>query len=220
MNLQFASDGDSVKTLMITSATPNEGKSTIAVMLASALAEEGKRVLLCDMDFRNPSLGKYLGTRNRLDIVDVLKGNAKIEKIITESSIKGLFVVDSYHKRVLLPNVVQSPQYKEFITTVSHHFDYVIFDTPPIGLFIDSAILASIADRTLLVVASGCVERVLDKEVVDQLQKANASIIGVALNFVDARNSHYGNPYRNYRKYRSDRPYDENDSDIPDGMRA
>jgi capsular polysaccharide biosynthesis protein len=79
MNLQFVSGGKGVKTLAVTSATPNEGKSSISIMLATALAEEGKRVLLCDMDFRNPSLGKLLGVRNRLDIVDVLQGTADIK---------------------------------------------------------------------------------------------------------------------------------------------
>jgi capsular exopolysaccharide synthesis family protein len=217
MNLQFVSGDKAIKTLAITSATPNEGKSTIAIMLATALAEEGKRVLLIDMDFRNPSLGKYLGVRNRLDIVDMVQGSARVEKIITESSVKGVYLVDSYHKRVLLSNVVQSPQYQEFIGIVGDHFDYVILDTPPVGFFIDSAVLASIADRTLVVIASGRVERALGKDIVDQLQKANASIIGVALNFIEDRNSHYGHYYRHYSYNRA---YGESDSDVPDSLHA
>jgi polysaccharide biosynthesis transport protein len=220
MNLQFVSGNSAVKTLAITSATPNEGKSTISIMLATSLAEEGKRVLLVDMDFRNPSLGKYLGVRNRLDIVDVMQGTTKIDQIIMETGVKGLFVVDIYHKRVLISNVIQSSQYQEFIGAVGHLFDYVILDTPPIGFFIDSAVLASVADRTLLVVASGHVERALGKEIVNQLQKANASIIGVALNFIDDRNNHYGRYYRHYNKYGYNRSNDENDLDIPDSFLA
>jgi capsular exopolysaccharide synthesis family protein len=205
MNLQFASGGETVKTLAVTSATPNEGKSTVSVMLATSLAEEGKRVLLIDMDFRNPSLGKYLGVRNRQDIVDVLQGNAKIDKVITETNVKNLYMVDSSHKRVLISNVVQSPQYREFLNVVNRNFDCVILDTPPIGFFIDSAILASVADRTLIVIAAGRVERALGKEIVGQLQKANAAIAGVALNFVDERHSHYGYAYRRYHYYQNDR---------------
>lgn len=202
MNLQFASTGDRVKTLAITSATPNEGKSTIAVMLGTSLAEEGKRVLLVDMDFRNPSLGKYLGKRNKKDLVDALNGKATLDQIITETQVKRMYMVDSYHKRVLMASVVQSPQYKSFIETISQEFDYIIFDTPPVGMFIDSAVLANVADRTLLVVASGRVERALGKDVVAQLQKASASIVGVALNFVDDRHGHYNNYYQ-YKKYYS-----------------
>lgn len=205
MNLQFASGGSTVKTLAITSATPNEGKSSVSVMLATSLAEEGKRVLLIDMDFRNPSLGKYLGVRNRLDIVDLLQGSAKVDRVITETNVKGLYMVDSTHKRVLISNVVQSPKYREFLDAVNKSFDCVILDTPPIGFFIDSAVLASVADRTLIVVASGRVERALGKEIVDQLQKANASVVGVALNFVDERHSHYGYSYRRYHYYQYDR---------------
>ena len=216
MNLQFVPGSSDVKTLAITSATPGEGKSTIAVMLATALAGEGKRVLLCDMDFRNPSLGKYLGVRNRMDIVDVLKGSAKIDKVITESSVKGLFMVDSFNKRVLLSNVIHSPQFKELISEISDRFDYIIYDTPPIGLYVDSAMLANIADRTLLVIASGRVERLLGKEIVDQLQKANASIIGVALNLMNERRGRYEHLYRHYKKYRCD----EYNSEIPDRLHA
>lgn len=199
MNLQFASDNDTVKTLAVTSAVPNEGKSTIAIMLATELVDEGKRVLLCDMDFMNPSLGRHIGVRNRIDISDVLKGNAKIEKVLTNA--KGLLLVDSYYKRVLLSNVVQSTKYQQFINAVRNHFDYVIIDTPPIGYFIDSTMLARIADKTLLVIASGRVERSLGKEIVDQLQKANASIIGVALNFINNRYNRSGRNVRRYKKY-------------------
>ena len=207
MNLQFAAGGDSVKTLAVTSATPNEGKSTIAVMLATALAEEEKRVLLIDMDFRNPSIGKYLGSRNKKDLVDLLQGSARIDQIVVETSVKGLFMIDSYHKRVLMSNVVQSPQYIDFIGEMKKHFDYVILDTPPIGFFIDSAVLASVADRTLLVIACGRVERALGKDVIDQLQKANASVIGAALNFIDDGHNHYGYYYRHYNQYRYNRHY-------------
>lgn len=213
MNLQFASGGDSVKTLAVTSATPNEGKSTIAVMLATALAEEGKRVLLIDMDFRNPSVGKYLGTRNKKDLVDLLHGAARIEQIVVETSIKDLYMLDSYHKRVLMANVVQSPQYMEFIGEMKIRFDYIILDTPPVGFFIDSAVLASVADKTLLVVACGRVERALGKEVLDQLQKANASVIGATLNFINDRHGHYSSYYRNYHYYKKHRHYRGNEND-------
>jgi len=199
MNLQFASGGDIVKTLAITSATPNEGKSTVSILLATALAEEGKRVLLIDMDFRNPSIGKYMGVRSKRDLVDLLRGTARIDQIVMETGVKGLYIVDSCHKRMLISNAVQSLQYEEFINAVGQHFDYIILDTPPIGFFIDSAVLANAADRTLLVVAAGRVERALGKEAVDQLQKANATIIGAALNFIDDRHSHYSYYYRHGR---------------------
>jgi len=205
MNLQFISFRKNIKTIAITSAMPNEGKSTTAVMLATSLAEEGKRVLLCDMDFMNPSLGKYLGVRGVLDIVDVLKGTAETELIISESNVNRLYLVDSYHKRILLSNVVQSPQYQEFLAAARQRFDYIILDTPPIGLFIDSAMLASIADGTLLVVASGRVERALGMEIVEQLQNANAAVVGVALNFVKERRNRSSRYYRHYNYYREER---------------
>jgi capsular exopolysaccharide synthesis family protein len=204
MNLQFASSGDKIKTIAITSATPEEGKSTVAIMLGTALAEEGKKVLLVDMDFRSPSIGRYFGKRNKKGLIEFLNGKEPLEQIITETRIKGLYMVDSYHNRMLMATVVQSSQYRSFIETVSNMFDYILFDTPPIGMFIDSAVLANVADRTLLIVASGRVQRALGKDVVDQLQKANASIIGVALNFVDNRNSHYYYNYQ-YRKYYKER---------------
>ena len=198
MNLQFISARKNIKTIAITSAIPNEGKSSTAIMLATSLAEKGKRVLLCDMDFMNPSLGKYLGVRSMLDIVDVLKGTAKTEMIISESNVNRLYLVDSYHKHILLSNVAQSPQFLDFLAAVRQRFDYVILDTPPMGMFIDSAMLASIADGTLLVVASGRVERALGLEIVEQLQNANATVVGVALNFVKERSNRSGRNSRHY----------------------
>jgi succinoglycan biosynthesis transport protein ExoP len=200
MNLQFASMGSKIKTLAITSATPNEGKSTVSIMLGTALAEEGKNVLLVDMDFRNPSVGKFLGKRNKRDLIDALNGTEPLSQVISDTHVNGLYMIDSAHKRVLMSNVVQSPQYRDFIDLVSKDFDYIIFDTPPVGMFIDSAVMANVADRTLLVIASGRVDRALGKDVVDQLQKANASIVGVALNFVDDRHGHYSGYYY-YKNY-------------------
>lgn len=202
MNLQFASMGSKIKTLAITSATLNEGKSTVSIMLGTALAEEGKKVLLVDMDFRNPSVGKILGKRNKRDLIDALNGREPLSQVITNTHVNGLYMIDSSHKRVLVSNVVRSPQYRDFIDLVSKDFDYIIFDTPPIGMFIDSAVMANVADRTLLVIASGRVDRTLGKDVVDQLHKANASIVGVALNFVDDRHGHYSGYYYHKNYYR------------------
>ena len=93
-----------------------------------------------------------MGVRNKRDLVDLLKGTAETEQILVETGVNGLYMVDSYHKRVLMSNVVQSPRYKEFIDTAGHHFDYILLDTPPVGMFIDSAVLARVADRTV----AGC----------------------------------------------------------------
>ena len=187
MNLQFLSGGDAVKTLTVTSASPSEGKSTIAVMLATALVEEGKRVLLCDMDLCSCSLGEYY-VRTRQKLIDVMRGTTNVNQVIMESDVRGLFLVARYHKQANITQTVRSPQFQGFIEDMRRQFDYILFDAPSVGFSVEAAMLASITDGTLLVIASGQVEWVHEKEIIAQLKNANASIIGAALNFI---NDHY-----------------------------
>ncbi len=202
MNLRFATMDKNLQTLAVTSATPAEGKSSVAIMMATTLAEEGNQVLLIDMDFRNPSLGMYLGVRNRLDIVDYISKNAQLNNIVTRTQIKGVSLIDSCHKSAIATDVIQTNAFASLLEEAERHYDYVILDTPPMGMFVDAALLTTVVDGVLLVVASGRVERELAKGVVEQLQKAKANTLGIALNFVDKHGSSGFYGYRNSRYFK------------------
>ncbi|MEG0513357.1 MAG: polysaccharide biosynthesis tyrosine autokinase [Clostridia bacterium] len=195
-NVQFATMGNHMRSLMITSCMSTEGKSTLALMLAESLADEGFKVLVCDMDVRRPSIGRYVGVRNRMDIFDYMTGKAGLREIVVRTAKKNVFFMDCRHQINNASQIVNYPKFDDFLKAVYSNFDYVLFDTSPLGMFIDAAVLSKKIDGTLLVVGTGMVERALAQEVVGQLRKADANIIGVALNYVDkGKNSYYYGKY-------------------------
>jgi polysaccharide biosynthesis transport protein len=198
-NIQFAYNKDMAgTTIMVTSTLTVEGKSTMSLLLSEALAEDGLSVLVCDFDVKRPSLGRYIGTRNRVDIIDYLAGKASLSQIATKTQKQGIYFVDFNHHNYSISQIVKHPGFNTFLTESRQFFNVILFDTCPLGMFIDAAVLSTIANGTLMVVGSGMVERHQAMEVIDQLKKANANILGVALNYIHPER---GAKYYYYSKY-------------------
>ncbi len=205
-NIQFAYNKEMRgTTLMVTSTTMVEGKSTLVLLLAEALVDDGFNVLVCDFDVKRPSIGQYIGTRNRRDIIDYLSGRATLSQIATKTPNKGVYFVDFYHRNYSLSQIVKHPGFTDFLDDAAQYFNVVLFDTCPLGMFIDAAILSTNVNGTLMVVGSGMVERHRAMDVMEQLKKANANILGVALNFTSQETG--GRYY--YDKRRSGRKKDK-----------
>lgn len=197
-NVQFATIAHPTKTLLVTSSFAGEGKSSLLLLLAEAFADLGKRVLVVDMDMRNPSIGQYLGARGRNDLFDYMVGHSRLEEIICKTGNSCIHFIDSRHRLASVSQIVNFEVFDKFLDTIKRLYDLVIFDTPPLGLFIDAAALANKMDATLLVVGSGMGDRSVIRDVVGQLKKAEANIIGVAMNFVEHpryRRHYYGKVY-------------------------
>ena len=197
MNLEFAAMGEPLRTLTVTSTTPKEGKSSIALMLACEMASQGKNVLIADMDYRSPMIGRYLGRRNKKDIMDYLNGSAKLTEVVTRTSTPNLFFMDSNHRMTVNANL---ESFGRFLAECRQYFDLVIFDTAPLGMFIDAASLAAKTDGTIVVVADGHVERKELTKVLAQLDQAKAKLLGLVFNFVNRKekNNYYNRYYRDY----------------------
>ncbi len=196
-NIQFSFAGKPMRSLMITSTISTEGKSSLSILLSEALADDGYKVLIVDLDVRKPSIGKYLGIRNKFDLVDYISGNAHFEDLIVKTYKEGVNFIDSRHKIASPSQILNYESFDRFLELAQKTYDIVIFDTPPLGLFIDAAVLATKVSGTLMVVGRGLTERDHAKEVVSQLHKANANLIGIALNYTDR---HKGSKY-SYGKY-------------------
>ncbi len=197
-NIQFAAIAHPAQTMLVTSSVAGEGKSSLLLLLAEVFADLGKRVLVVDMDMRNPSIGQYLGARGRNDLFDYMVGHSRLEEVICKTSNPGLQFIDSRHRLASISQVVNFEVFEKFLDTVKRVYDVILFDTPPLGLFIDAAALANKMDATLLVIGSGMSDRGVIKDVVEQLHKANANILGAALNYVDhpkAQQHYYGKKY-------------------------
>ena len=184
-NIQFAAIAQPAQTLLVTSSIAGEGKSSLLLLLAEGFADLGKNVLVVDMDIRNPSIGQYLGTRGRNDLVDYMVGSSRFEEIICKTGNPGIHFIDSRHRLASVLQIINFEKFNKFLEIAKQIYDVVLFDTPPLSLFIDAAVLANKMDASVLVVGSGMGDRTVVREVVEQLHKANANILGAVLNFVD-----------------------------------
>ena len=196
LNIEFAAMGEPLRTLTVTSTTPKEGKSSVSLMLACEMASQGKNVLIADMDYRSPMIGRYLGRRNRKDIMDYLNGSAKLTEVVTRTNTPNLFFMDSNHRMAVNANL---ESFGRFLEECKQYFDLVIFDTSPLGMFIDAASLAAKTDGTIVVVADGRVERKELTKVLAQLEQVQGKLLGLVFNFVNHKQKSYY--YNRYYKY-------------------
>lgn len=194
LNIKFAATSKPIRRVMVTSATAHEGKSSLLIMLAEVLRQEGSRVLLIDLDFRRPSLGRYLSRRNTIDLVDYINSGGALMDVIQATDYEGIDFIDSHHPSAIATNIIQAPLFSALLDSMEAYYDYILVDTPPLGIFVDAAALAPLMDGTLLVLAAGKAERGNVQHVVSQLRTAKANILGAALTFVKRR----GNADRYY----------------------
>lgn len=204
-NIQLC--GTDIKTILFTSCSPNEGKSSVSFNLARSLAESGKKVLFVDADLRKSVLvGRYRVSGEIHGLSHYLAGQCKLDEVIYATNVNRLHIIFS---GVVPPNPAELLDGKLFKTVVSmfkNHYDYVVIDTPPLGSVIDAAIVAQNADAAVLVIGSGDISRRFAKITLEQLKKTSCKILGVVLNKVDLRtksfqSKYYGKYYGNYGEY-------------------
>ena len=214
MNVSFC--GKDIKTLVVTSATPNDGKTTVSIGLAGSIAESMKNVLIIECDCRRPSVGNRLKLRPKKNWIDVIYNNATLEEAIVETSCKNLYFLDAEPGLVHSVELLSSGRFWEMVEELRKHFDMIIFDTPPLGAFSDAAVLASKADGTALVITYGAKDIRLIKNVIEDLKAAKANILGIVLDRVKAyktsyyyKNGYYGYYYQYYyrKEYEGDKKH-------------
>lgn len=205
-NIQFSSVDKKLKTIIVTSSTPSEGKSTIAVNLAGIMAQGEEKVLLIDCDLRKPRVHRLFGISNSKGLTNILVGDNVVEEVAYKY--EGLENFEIITSGPIPPNPAEllgSKRMNMFLQTVKEEYDMVILDTSPVGVVTDSAVLSTIADGILLVAAAGQtdIEKVVrGKELLD---KVGANIIGTILNKVPiGGKSYYQYGYYSYYGYYGD----------------
>lgn len=197
-NISFSGIDHDIQTIVITSPSARLGKTTVVSFLGIAYAETGKKVLLVDTDCRRPMMANIFRQRPQYGMLQVLYGEVSIEEAAEESRQAGLYIMDCGGKITNPVEFINSKRFMAFVEEARTKFDIIIFDTPPLGTFIEAALLAAQADGTLIVIQPGKVQSGTAKDVVDQLKKANAHILGVVFNnVVNAKADGY---YYYYRK--------------------
>ena len=207
-NIQFC--GDDIKTILLTSSIPNEGKSTVSFELARSLTESGKKVLLIDTDMRKSvligRLGAVLPEKGEIyGLSHYLSGQKKLSDVLYVTQIPKLFMIFAGPSVPNPTEILEKRYFAELIAFAKEQFDYVLIDCAPIGAAIDAAVVAKHCDGAILVIAQGMAGSRMIMETKEQLETSGVRILGAVLNKVKMENSHYGKYYgRYYGNYYND----------------
>ena len=199
-NLQFS--GSNLKTIMLTSSMPDEGKSDISMALAVSLAQIGKKVLFLDADIRKSILVvRYQLPREVNGLSQYLSGQKELDEILYHTNIENLDIIFSGPYSPNPSELLEEDLFEELIEDAENTYDYVIIDTPPMANLIDGAIVARYCDGAVMVVESGAISYRLEQKVKSQIEKSGCRILGVVLNKVDLSEDKYYGRYGKYGKY-------------------
>jgi len=192
-NIQFSSLDRPLRTLLVTSTSQEEGKSTTLANLAVTIAQTGNNVVLVDCDLRRPSLHEIFGLSNASGLTNVVMEGTPSQLPLQESGIPNLQVLTS---GPLPPNPAEllgSQRMVEVIDQLRERAGYILCDSPPVIAVTDAAVLATRMDGVLLVLRAGRTKRELAQKAKAILEKVNANLVGVVLNNVkyDSSLHHY-----------------------------
>lgn len=196
-NIRFASVDDPIRSLVLTSSIPNEGKSTISIYLAQAIASSGKTVLLVECDMRRRALAGEMGLHASAGIYSVLSDQVALQQAVIGTGQANMYFLDCEPRIPNPADILSSKRFKRLTVQLEEQYDFVIYDTPPVGTFVDAALLSTMVDGTILVVREEFTKRAEIQMAYDQLKKAEANVIGVVMNYCKAQSSEYYYAYYN-----------------------
>lgn len=189
-NIRLSGVDSHLRTILVTSPAPDEGKSMVAANLAAAMASAGLRVVVVDADLRLPRLHRLFGLSQGQGLTDALS-QGSTNGHLTSTAVEGVKVLTS---GTLPPDPVEaisSPHMKKLLTDLAKEADLVIIDSSPVLAVADATILAAGADGVLLVLRAGRTSSQPARHAVEALRHANAHLIGVVLNAVPVRSNGY-----------------------------
>lgn len=187
------------RSLLVTSSTSAEGKSTLAASLAVMGASAGKRVVVVDCDLRQPFMHKWATISEKPGVAEYVLGGESVIKVLHRDRSSGLYVIPSGSLEGDPAVVLSSPKIAELLNILRKQFDMVIVDSPPVMMASDSIVMAAQVDMTVLVVRSGKTSRDVVQYSLNQLQAVGANVGGTVLSLVNARGYtqyRYGEPYQ------------------------
>lgn len=181
-----ASERQNMHAFVITSAGVGEGKTLTSLNLAWLLAQtDGVRALLIDADLRSPATAAYLGIENQYGLSEVLTGETKLTQAIVKLQPAGLHLLPGGAPREDVAELLSGPRFTRLLDEARKHFDYIIIDAPPLGVFTDANLLINRADGALMVVRSGKTRYAAVDRLLEQLPKER--LLGVVLNRAESR---------------------------------
>lgn len=199
-NILFS--GSDTKVIAITSSGQNEGKSFVSMELSKSLAESGKKVLLVDADLRKSVfVEKHTNENEIIGLSHYLSGQTESDQIVYETQYPDFFIVFS---GPYPPNPVEllgSKRFEEMLDYYRTIFDYIVIDTPPLGLVIDAAVIAAQCDGVILNVAANHTNHRMLQKIKSQLSRSGCRLIGAVLNMAESTNYNYKTYLLGYKSY-------------------
>lgn len=190
-NIRFMSPDNPIRSIVMTSSVPNEGKSTCSLELARAIATSGKTILLVEADMRRRTMASLLGVHAAAGVYAVLSDQVDLQDAVVPTDTPNLYFLDTEPNIPNPADIISSKRFHRLVEHMEQSYDYVLFDMPPVGTFVDAAILSTLVDGTIMVVRPGEVKRTELVDAYEQLQKAGANILGICATFCEGTGSEY-----------------------------
>lgn len=194
-NIRFYVNGNECKKLCITSGAAGEGKSITLLNLAISIGESGKKVLLIDADLRRPALARLLVEKATPGLSNVLADQVDVKAAIRKEMYPNLDVLLSGEIPPNPSELIGSERMQNMIETLSCEYDYILVDTPPVGVVSDTCLVANFLDGVIMLVWQGRSRRDSVKKAVNNLQLTGAKILGYVLNGVPVERKSYNYYY-------------------------
>lgn len=201
-NLIFC--GEDVKKILVTSCVANEGKSEVSFNLARSLAEAGNRVMLVDCDIRRSVMRSRFQIEEKVNgLSHYLAGRSALNDILCQTNVQNLYMILAGTSVPNPAELLGSKRFPAMMESLKTVFDYIILDSPPLGVVIDAAIIAPNADGAVLVIESNAVSYKVAQNVKAQLDKSECRILGAVINKAERsdKKSKYGRYYGYYGGY-------------------
>ncbi len=198
-NILFMSPDKPARRILVTSAGPQEGKSTVAINLGVTMAQSGSKVVLVDTDMRRPRLHTSFGIKRGIGLTTAILGEAEIEQAIHPTEVPGLDLVPCGPIPPNPTELFHTERFRQLIDKLDGMYDRIIFDSPPVMMVADPLILSRFIEGVIVVIKGGHTSRDLIRRAVRQLQDVQARILGTVINDLDLEHREYG--YYYYRQY-------------------
>jgi polysaccharide biosynthesis transport protein len=199
-NLMFMNPDRPCRSLLVSSAAPSEGKTTVACSIAIAFAQGGQRVCLVDGDLRRPRLHRIFGRAGEAGLTSVLVGDATIAEVSKPTEIDNLSAIPAGPLPPNPADLLHSARFRKFMEDLTNRFDRVVIDSPPLVAVTDAAIVSTLVDGVVFVVRAFATSRHVSIQGLRSLRDVDAPIVGAVLNAVDLQRSEY--TYYTYYHYK------------------
>ena len=198
-NLQFVDAAHEIRTIVVTSSLPGEGKTTTAANLGVTMAEAGNSVCIIEADLRRPRLLDYMGMDGTVGLTNVLIGEAELDDVLQPFGTGGMLILGAGPIPPNPSELLGSPHMRQTLDDLERRFDYVLLDAPPVLPVTDAAVLGRICDGTIIVAGSGVIKKEHLGKALEALHRVNASVLGIIVNRIPTKGvdaySYYGEGY-------------------------